>query len=362
MQAREQLSRLPNPQLLLDYLDLYPKYREEDRNSVTNRAKYGLEYVASYVTYKPPVDDELTKLVTIIKSEINKCVGKEAIEWYKLSTALRGELYAQAAQHLKRKEGNSTLYETCHALASLILNELKECKFLQTSEDSAYSNFIYKKRHDLIEKLKVTRATKQNYIQDKKSNDVDEMTETENEILKELSELGDIPSFVEAEARKLFPEYKRPSVDDQTALKCHGIANPCAPLELQEDFFEWFFKGKFQPIAGVSITEFRANAWRRVNQTLNSTLSEKERELDLVKERLKMESEAMKLQEELKKKEDELKNITDSGITASTDTNTGLTKQTSLLQELGQFAVKSESPANSLTVEEEVKAGPTNGM
>ncbi|MBX3709191.1 MAG: hypothetical protein KIT56_10155 [Gammaproteobacteria bacterium] len=293
------LSRLPNTQLCLDYLALYPAYRKDGRASALNQLKHNFEYAASYFTSVEPVDDQLDKMVKEAETEIIN--AKEWTDWYKLITLFREK--AEVAKSLKiKKGGESALYETFHGLANLIISELRECKFSQDTEDY---NLLDKKINDLKYDLKDTVNKETQCIYTKKGKGTEEANKKEYQIITELAYLGDLESINVARKYRLLDHLSLPTSTEAQRYACTEHVNYAAPLPLQEKYYEWVYAIHFQSIGGISFNEFRIKSIRKEQSKLESDIEMEKRKQEALQEALQKvkaaELEKLRLQEEIEK-------------------------------------------------------------
>lgn len=241
---------LPNTQVLLEYLDLYPRAREAYRKTLVNQAKYNVEKLASFFTAHDPVDDRLDSIVNNMKTDISKALTFERM--FDLIFKLR--LEAEKAQSLKTKYDESLLSETLHAIADLIVCEL--------STNDKYIKIVADLQKDKIARADDINACIVKY----QGNNINKANEEYTKVILKLADLGDIVSINEVlERKENLHQLKRPVPADLARLDCLrqppvNAGNLAAPLSLQPKFCEWLYAKEFQAFTQISFKEFKETA------------------------------------------------------------------------------------------------------
>lgn len=246
---------LPNPQVLLDYLDLYTQNRTKENESILAKikedVKYGYETALSYFGRQKPVDDQITALVGQVKKEINQ--AKTFEQWYTLIFTLRE--CAARAQGFKYSISNSTskLSETLHALAGIIIYALTE-------------NSKFKSRVSTLQAQSALLYAHAKYCIDKKDgigSDADK--KKRKEIILILAKLGDNTAIDEVMDGAYKEDndlnyLKRPEPEDRNEFHCEDRSNVAVPLCLQHDFFRWLYEKTFQQLNRIDLERFISRA------------------------------------------------------------------------------------------------------
>jgi hypothetical protein len=235
---------LPHPELMIDYLDLYPVYRKDQRSSYLNAAKYGYEKLVSKVTGKPPVDDQLDDMVKKRREDMEDASSFE--DWYRLIFELR--INAETAQTLKYGGDESVLRSTLHACANLIIDELERCNVL--------ANKIVELKCRAELKVKEIAKNHELHKDNSKSN------ADYNKVVLELARLGVVEFVNIAMQHKLLPTLNIPQEQEMKEL---GLTSPpvdmSVPILLHRNQAEWFYRFKYQTSCKhISFDEFRKNA------------------------------------------------------------------------------------------------------
>lgn len=253
-----QTRRLPHKQTLLEFLSLYVKFRTTPQSTfqnLANIAKDGAERIFSIFTRASTVSDRLTDIVSNIKAKIE--TAQDFDDFYRLLILLRQN--AQEAQKLKYLEGNSMLCVTLHAMASMIICELRE-----------YPEFIAR-----IKKLKETAIATEKSITEytlgpKKGQGVEGLEEKLYKTYWKLAVLGKVEFYNKAKLYNVYytslshniavelplPDKKPSTIDVAEYEKKGHTANYAAPLVLQDEFGEWFYNMAYQKDTLIDFNRF----------------------------------------------------------------------------------------------------------
>lgn len=245
-------TRLLNPQIFLDYLDLYQKYREKDRTSALGWLKATVSTGVSKVTREDPVIKKIDNIFAEVKAEIKN--AKDFKSWIEVILTLREK--ASAAQNLKTLNEPALSWLTLQATADFIILELEKEPELEKGNE--FKRYMACLNEELI-KLEIDRR---NDIKTGQGKGVIGINKKKDAILKELAMLGDLCATDEAIHRNLLDATTLivPEPGDLVEYECSVDANYAAPLCLQPNFCEWLYGLKFQSIKKVSFLEFRLEA------------------------------------------------------------------------------------------------------
>ena len=273
---------LPNPQVLLEYLDLYVRHRTKENEAffamLREKFKYGFEFLASFFVRQKPVDDSINSLVQQVQKEISQAKTYE--QWYNLIFTLRE--HAAEAQGYKYPLPfpftipTSRLSETLHALAGMIIFSLS-------------NNPKFKKRIEILQGQAATLYTHEKYCIEKKDGIGAEADKKKrNLILLILAKLGDNTAIDEV-MDKIYKEdndlkyLKRPDKSDLSEYHA-ADANVAIPLCLQREFFEWLYELLFRSMNLTELKSFIKIAALKVNQQPLESVSYKPEQNDMDEE------------------------------------------------------------------------------
>jgi hypothetical protein len=247
-------------QIFLDYLMLYPPYRQDYRKSIFNAAKHSYETAKSYITGQKPVDDQLDEAVKKIARAIND--AKEFIDIYNLIFKSRKK--AETAKSLQSQFAweESKLREHLHGLADVIVSELDETK--------DFENKVNQLEAEIEKQLKAI-----NYcIETKQGKGLDEENMKLNNVILELAQLGIIKYINMAMSRRLLDYLPIPTLEELTSLGCAKSAYFNIPIYLQKIYGEILYANRFETRTTFKFDEFKQNARYKVEQ------AEKEKSAD----------------------------------------------------------------------------------
>lgn len=233
-------NRTLNPQILIQYLDLYTQYRERNSGTVTGWLKSAANIAASTASGQTDVNTQIQEKIKFIKSEIN--AARDFDGWYKLIFTLREQ--AEQARALLTVKGNSVSCFTLHALAGLIIIQLKK-----------YGTELNLKMDLLRHQINELDKQKYDLMTNEQGKGVADLNIQKDRYITELALLGD--SFYCDEAIRLgLIKLKKPNVSEIVEIGCENSANYQVPLCLQPDFCEWYYIYKFQDAPKISFQEF----------------------------------------------------------------------------------------------------------
>ncbi len=246
-------------QLCLDYLMLYPPYREGKRFSTHNVIKYNLELMASYLTRVEPVDDQLDKALKEIAGEIK--TANTFDEFYKLIPHLRQK--AEKAKSLKSSIAleESKLFEHFHAVADLIICELAETIQFKI------------KISELEEKLRRATKSVNDCLEKHQGKGIEDVNKESDTVIKnvtlELAQLGIIKYINSARLQPL------PAAKDLVDLECVETASYAAPIYLQKIYCKQLYIIRYQPMMKIDFDRFKQRATEKVTAAEKEITTEK---------------------------------------------------------------------------------------
>ena len=263
-------TRLPNPQVLLEYLNLYKKYREADRTSTISNVKWLAEKAMSTVGGQDPVLEQIDRIIVAVESEVK--TAKDFTDWFNLIFILREK--ASEAKLLKYKNNESLLHETLHAMAGLII-----CDFYgQESTKTLYTQQIDK----LKKEYKETKDVIKHCLDDRNGKGVEEQNRKLRDIVYRCAMLGDDKHMLnKARLFNLIDHLKIPEPTEIEEYLCDTSVNHGGPLCLQPRFCEWLYERRYhKTISHVSFGEFTKNAVDKAEKDKQKKEAEEKARLD----------------------------------------------------------------------------------
>lgn len=233
-------NRILNPQILIQYLDLYTQYRDRNSSTVAGWLKTAANMAASTASGQTDVNTQIQEKIKFVKSEIN--AARDFDGWYKLIFTLRDQ--AEQARGLLTIKGNSVSCFTLHALAGLIILQLQK-----------YGPELNLRMESLREKIIELDIQKNKLMTTEQGKGVSDLNIQKDQYITELALLGDSFYCDEAIRLKLI-NLKKPNVSEIVEIGCENAANYQVPLCLQPEFCEWYYIFKFQDAPKISFQEF----------------------------------------------------------------------------------------------------------
>ena len=249
-------TRLPNPQVLLEYLNLYKKYREADRTSTMSTIKWAYEKSKSVVTSQDPVQEQIDRIIVAVESEVR--TAKDFADWFNLIFILRRS--ATEAKALKYKNDESLLHETLHAMAGFIVFDF--------NSQETTRNLFAQQVEKLKKEYKDTKNIINHCLDDRSGKGVEEQNKKLRDIVLKFSMLGtDRRMLNKARLFKLLDHLKVPEPSEIEEYMCDSSVNHHVPLCIQPRFCEWLYAHRYQKsISPVSFSEFTKNAIERAEK------------------------------------------------------------------------------------------------
>jgi hypothetical protein len=248
------------PQVFIDYLGLYDKYRYETRNQPIGKIKYFAGMILAAATSTDPADEAISKIFGNVISDLN--TTKSFDEWYELIFKLRD--LAEACKKEKYSSALSLSWLTLHALADFIIRELYrvsdnlKLKIAEIKGEIARLEAINDSSLEDINDITVPHLKKQR--QGRQGKGVAKNNQDIQALVLKLAMLGDAKYINHAVREHLIDHMQVTNAEELRTFNATETGNYAAPLCLQRGLCRWVYENYYQSKTNIDFPRFIQNS------------------------------------------------------------------------------------------------------